>query len=150
MVDGRWRMTDDCPTPPGCAVVFCFGEIDCREGLLVAIERCRYESLQEGVEATIKLVKRLARAWIAGAAIDAAEFIGYALSAAAVMLNRIPRRVLDWRVPLTIVSGAKPDNKATGFWVTGNNTGNTAISPGKPGRPGLVIDHMAASHERNA
>ena len=76
-----------------------------------------YEHQQAGgVEATIKLVKRLARAWIAGAAIDAAEFIGYALSAAAVMLNRIPRRVLDWRVPLTIVSGAKPDNTNMGVF----------------------------------
>ena len=41
--------------PPGSPVVFCFGEIDCREGLLVAIERCRYETLQQGVEATIKI-----------------------------------------------------------------------------------------------
>ncbi|RHZ07636.1 hypothetical protein DYB26_010051 [Aphanomyces astaci] len=29
--------------PRGATVVFVFGEIDCREGLLVAVEKCRYE-----------------------------------------------------------------------------------------------------------
>jgi len=46
--------------PHGSPVIFCFGEIDCREGLLVAIERCRYESLEEGVNHTISIyVKKL-------------------------------------------------------------------------------------------
>jgi hypothetical protein len=30
----------------GATVVFIFGEIDCREGLLVAVERARYETLE--------------------------------------------------------------------------------------------------------
>ena len=33
--------------PDGSPVVFAFGEIDCREGLLVAIERARYKTLEE-------------------------------------------------------------------------------------------------------
>jgi hypothetical protein len=32
--------------PEGATVVFIFGEIDCREGLLVAVERARYETLE--------------------------------------------------------------------------------------------------------
>jgi hypothetical protein len=30
--------------PRKAEVIFCFGEIDCREGLLVAVEKCRYEA----------------------------------------------------------------------------------------------------------
>lgn len=26
------------------------GEIDCREGLLVAVEKCKYESIEEGID----------------------------------------------------------------------------------------------------
>lgn len=40
--------------PKGATVVFVFGEIDCREGLLVAVEKCKYESVQEGIDVTIK------------------------------------------------------------------------------------------------
>lgn len=29
--------------PPRARVVFLFGEIDCREGILIAVERCKYE-----------------------------------------------------------------------------------------------------------
>jgi len=41
--------------PNGAPVVFIFGEIDCREGLLVAVERMRYPSLEAGVAYTIKI-----------------------------------------------------------------------------------------------
>ena len=34
--------------PDGAAVIFAFGEIDCREGLLVAVERAKYADLAEG------------------------------------------------------------------------------------------------------
>jgi hypothetical protein len=34
-------------------VVFLIGEIDCREGLLLAFERDHYTSLKEGMERTI-------------------------------------------------------------------------------------------------
>ena len=33
--------------PDGSRVVFAFGEIDCREGLLIALERARYDSLEQ-------------------------------------------------------------------------------------------------------
>ena len=36
-------------------VIFIIGEIDCREGLLVAVERDRYASLAEGMERTIDI-----------------------------------------------------------------------------------------------
>lgn len=39
--------------PKGSAVVFILGEIDCREGILVAVEKLRYETPEEGAEHTI-------------------------------------------------------------------------------------------------
>ena len=36
-------------------VVFIFGEIDCREGLLIAVERMRYPDLEAGVKHTVKI-----------------------------------------------------------------------------------------------
>ena len=41
--------------PDGAPVVFIFGEIDCREGLLVAVERMRYPDLEAGVAHTVKI-----------------------------------------------------------------------------------------------
>ncbi|ETV89379.1 hypothetical protein, variant 1 [Aphanomyces astaci] len=41
--------------PRGATVVFVFGEIDCREGLLVAVEKCRYETLEEGMAHTMSI-----------------------------------------------------------------------------------------------
>ncbi|CAK4369876.1 unnamed protein product [Aphanomyces euteiches] len=41
--------------PSGASVVFLFGEIDCREGILVAVEKCRYESIDEGMIRTISI-----------------------------------------------------------------------------------------------
>lgn len=38
--------------PDGSAVVFMFGEIDCREGILVAVEKLRYDTVQEGMDTT--------------------------------------------------------------------------------------------------
>eukprot|EP00903_Cladosiphon_okamuranus_P013727 g12780.t1 len=39
--------------PKGSAVMFVLGEIDCREGILVAVEKLRYETPEEGAEHTI-------------------------------------------------------------------------------------------------
>lgn len=39
--------------PEGSAVIFVFGEIDCREGILVAVEKMRYASVEEGMEHTV-------------------------------------------------------------------------------------------------
>lgn len=39
--------------PEGATVVFVLGEIDCREGILVAVQKLRYESIDEGIDATI-------------------------------------------------------------------------------------------------
>jgi hypothetical protein len=36
--------------PPHSDVVFLFGEIDCREGLVVSVEKCRYRDLEEGAQ----------------------------------------------------------------------------------------------------
>ena len=33
----------------------CFCEIDCREGLLLAFEKDRYDSVEHGMEATIQV-----------------------------------------------------------------------------------------------
>lgn len=39
--------------PNGSSVVFVFGEIDCREGILMAVEKCKYENLEEGITVSI-------------------------------------------------------------------------------------------------
>ena len=41
--------------PDGAQVVFLFGEIDCRESLLVSVDRGRYENLEEGIEAVVAI-----------------------------------------------------------------------------------------------
>jgi len=41
--------------PNGAECLFIFGEIDCREGLVVCVEKCRYDDIEEGAEVTIKI-----------------------------------------------------------------------------------------------
>ncbi len=59
---------DDVATPtipPKATVLFLLGEIDCREGILVAVEKLRYESVDEGIRHTasifVDVASRLAR-----------------------------------------------------------------------------------------
>lgn len=40
--------------PPGAVVLFVLGEIDCREGILVAVEKLRYRDVEEGIERTVR------------------------------------------------------------------------------------------------
>ncbi len=35
--------------PDGSIAIFNFGEIDCREGLFFAVEKCKYETVEEGL-----------------------------------------------------------------------------------------------------
>ncbi|KAL6050522.1 Tetratricopeptide repeat [Balamuthia mandrillaris] len=41
--------------PPKSDVLFLFGEIDCREGLVVSVDKCRYQSIEEGADVTIQV-----------------------------------------------------------------------------------------------
>jgi len=41
--------------PKGAEVIFLFGEIDCREGLLKAVEKCKYKDLEEAMLFTIEI-----------------------------------------------------------------------------------------------
>ncbi|PRP87532.1 hypothetical protein PROFUN_00743 [Planoprotostelium fungivorum] len=41
--------------PDGSEVIFLFGEIDCREGLLLAVEKLKYENLREAMDETIDI-----------------------------------------------------------------------------------------------
>jgi hypothetical protein len=41
--------------PGGADVIFIFGEIDCREGLVLAVEKDRYRDLEEGMRACIEI-----------------------------------------------------------------------------------------------
>jgi len=41
--------------PIGADCVFLFGEIDCREGLLVSVEKCRYKDVEEGVRVSVDI-----------------------------------------------------------------------------------------------
>jgi tetratricopeptide (TPR) repeat protein len=59
---------DDVTTPtipPKATVLFLLGEIDCREGILVAVEKLRYASVEEGIRHTaaifVDVASRLAR-----------------------------------------------------------------------------------------
>jgi len=48
--------------PSGSDCLFIFGEIDCREGLVVCVDKCRYDDIEEGAEVTIKIyLDRLAK-----------------------------------------------------------------------------------------
>ncbi|RLN15187.1 hypothetical protein BBJ28_00009020 [Nothophytophthora sp. Chile5] len=46
-----WRVLASIPAKS--RVIFLFGEIDCREGILDAVEKCKYESIEEGMTHTI-------------------------------------------------------------------------------------------------
>ncbi|CAN0583478.1 unnamed protein product, partial [Ectocarpus sp. 12 AP-2014] len=48
--------------PNGSAVVFILGEIDCREGILVAVEKLRYKTAEEGIEHTVGIFIKVAEA----------------------------------------------------------------------------------------
>ena len=41
--------------PNGSGVIFNIGEIDCREGLLHAVNNCKYDTLEEAIEATVDI-----------------------------------------------------------------------------------------------
>ncbi|XP_048776174.2 uncharacterized protein LOC125680539 isoform X2 [Ostrea edulis] len=48
--------------PDGATTVFCFGEIDCREALLLCVEKGKYDSLEEGMDRVIEIyISLLAR-----------------------------------------------------------------------------------------
>ena len=64
-----WHLRDDCkfythanyvaaraaiPTsPPPAALLFCFGEIDCREGLLQAVDKAKYATIEAAIDACV-------------------------------------------------------------------------------------------------
>ena len=47
--------------PDGSEVIFLIGEIDCREGILVAVERGKYKNVKEGMEATISIFQQVVK-----------------------------------------------------------------------------------------
>ena len=51
--------------PSGAPVVFLFGEIDCREGLLVAVERKRYPDLDAGIAFTVGIYMKVLKSLVA-------------------------------------------------------------------------------------
>jgi hypothetical protein len=51
--------------PDDAQVVMLFGEIDCREGLLLAVDKCKYDSLEEGIQATVDIYIAVLRSLIA-------------------------------------------------------------------------------------
>ena len=48
-----WNVIDT--IPPYSDVILLFGEIDCREGLVSSLHKCRYDSLEEAVEFLVQL-----------------------------------------------------------------------------------------------
>lgn len=49
------------PSNAGAEVVFVIGEIDCREGILVAVERGVYASVLEGIRATLRVFREVVK-----------------------------------------------------------------------------------------
>ncbi|KAF4030952.1 Tetratricopeptide repeat [Phytophthora infestans] len=48
-----WRVLANIPNRS--RVIFLFGEIDCRVGILEAVEKCKYETIEEGMKHTIDI-----------------------------------------------------------------------------------------------
>ncbi|KDO32857.1 hypothetical protein SPRG_02550 [Saprolegnia parasitica CBS 223.65] len=57
--------------PRHARIVFLLGEIDCREGILLAVEKCRYESVDEGMVATMSHFLRVLEALVCTHGFDA-------------------------------------------------------------------------------
>lgn len=45
--------------PKGSTVLLIIGEIDCREGIIDAVQKCRYDTLEEGVREVLAIYKRI-------------------------------------------------------------------------------------------
>ncbi|XP_078324238.1 uncharacterized protein LOC111123999 isoform X2 [Crassostrea virginica] len=41
--------------PDGALTIFCFGEIDCREALLLSVEKAKYDSLEEAIDCVVEI-----------------------------------------------------------------------------------------------
>lgn len=41
--------------PNGAEIIFLFGEIDCREGLIASVDKCRYIDVEEGIQTAINI-----------------------------------------------------------------------------------------------
>ncbi|GLC38231.1 hypothetical protein PLESTB_001084900 [Pleodorina starrii] len=50
--------------PDGAQVVLVLGEIDCREGLLLAVQKGKYDSVAEGIDATVAIYMDVLRALV--------------------------------------------------------------------------------------
>ena len=68
------------------------------------------------VEAHIKLCKRMALSWIEAAKLDWKLFCAHAIRHAALLLNRMKRRVIDWQRPLTALTGILPKHETLGIF----------------------------------
>ena len=49
------------PDGVGSPVIFNFGELDCREGLLVAVEKCKYDTLEDAALETVEIYVEVLR-----------------------------------------------------------------------------------------
>ena len=68
------------------------------------------------VEKHIDLMSRMALTWIKDAGLDEHQFRSHAMMHAASILNRMPRRAIDWRVPVMMAFGVKPDLARIGIF----------------------------------
>ncbi|PNH11189.1 E3 ubiquitin-protein ligase [Tetrabaena socialis] len=64
LVAKRRTVRSCCPCA-GWQVVLLLGEIDCREGLLLAVQKGKYEAVSEGIAATVAIYLDLARSLLA-------------------------------------------------------------------------------------
>ena len=67
-------------------------------------------------EKHIDLISRMALAWLKAANIDEHYFRAHALTHAAALLNRSPRGSIDYRIPITMACGIKPDYNNLGIF----------------------------------
>jgi len=45
--------------PKGATIIICFGEIDCREGLLVSVEKCKYKDMQDACVTVVEIYMKI-------------------------------------------------------------------------------------------
>jgi hypothetical protein len=64
--------------PDNAQVIMMFGEIDCREGIVVSVDKGRYKDLEEGVNATVNIYMK----------VTALHFATYVVRTGSIVINQ--------------------------------------------------------------
>lgn len=95
--------------PRGATVIFLFGEIDCREGMLRAVEKCRYKDLSRCMQATVRIHLKALKDEVAAKSLKA--FI----HPVAPVLDETRSVVMQYNAMLPMFLGTKSDLRYLDF-----------------------------------